>query len=345
MLLQPLRPLDPQQRHQEEGDQCRPQPVEHRAEAAVHLPGRVQHTAGQQGGRRQQHAGPGHPRAWAEDRGRVVEHPHAREQPIRAPVGRVPVRRRRRRIVLDRCDSGQVWVRTQPAILAGRATAIGPVTKSLLAGLRLDPGRRTGHLWVRTLERQHALGRRSPAQSPQRLSYRLLVDPEPPRDLPGRHPFGLQPADRLVSRYCHPRTPFRVPTRPTQRRQPTRNEPTLVPPYRPDVAPERERDLGLTGVPLPHQGHHGVRLRQPVAFLVVMNRKARHRDHPLLPLQPQATTPVDNDDLATANHPGKQLSLPTSTDRHAPKSAPPAPETGQVLVRNPQNPDPTPSTT
>jgi hypothetical protein len=123
MLLEALRPLDAQQRHEQQRHPGGLQPVEGGAETAVVLAGDHENIAGDQGGQRKENAGARDSTARLEQGRGGVEEPEIRQEAIKPPVGRIGLERHRQ-IVWHGGRSGQVGVRPGHSVLcAGQAAS------------------------------------------------------------------------------------------------------------------------------------------------------------------------------------------------------------------------------
>ena len=185
VFLEPLRALDPQQRHQQQRHERGAQPVERGAETAVDLPGDGEDAAVHQGGQGQQHARVGNPRARSEQRRGIVQDAQVREQPIPAAIGGIRSNDRGRGSVVDR----------------GRAT------RSRRRGRRRDGRRRrdrkSGQVWVPPWPRDRQSHLHGfllvPPQAFQELPHGLRGDAQPSRDLPSRDALPFEAAHALLA--------------------------------------------------------------------------------------------------------------------------------------------------
>jgi hypothetical protein len=287
VLLQHLRPLDPQQRHEKQGHEGGAQAVEGGAEAAVDRPGDHEDPTVHEGGQRQQDPGAGNPAAGPEQGGRVVEQAQVGEHAVHAPVGGVPVKRHRDRLVVGRGESGQVWVPGGP----------GPsrrVLRPLSAG---GPGQ-TGPVWgpARRDPRQgDLLGRGvTPPHPREAFPDGLRRDAEPLRNLPRRHSLRLQAAKQVRPRRRQPGPAGGVAPRPTQGGEPTHLQPTRVPPETARGATGGARHVVLVRPALLDQADHGVRLGHLVADGVLRQNDAGDDHHAMPMLGSHEAAIVDN---------------------------------------------------
>jgi hypothetical protein len=297
VLLEPLRALDPEQRHQQQRHERGAEAVERGAEAAVDLPGDGEDPARHQGGQGQQHPRMGHPGPGAEERGGIVQNPQVREQAIHAAVGGIRVERYRGGFVV-RDRRGQVWVPRgrQPRRPVGHRGC-----------------GKSGQVWVPAWDaaRQQELlrGPLVPPQVFQELPHGLRGDAQPAGDLPRRQALALPAAHQLLARSRQPGASGGVAPRVAQGGEPARLEPALIPPDAPHGVPERSGDLLLVGPALLHEAHHSVGFGHAIVRGVLQQYDAGDQDDPEVVLRPEEAAIIDDRRARRENRLGKEVLL------------------------------------
>ena len=298
-LLQPLRPPNAEEGHQEQRHHGRPQAVKRGTEAAVDLPRHVEHPALQEGGEGQEDADTVHPRATPEERRGIVQSAHARQQPIHTSVVGIGIQREGHDVASYDDRSGQVWVRTP---LRRRSASRARPWRSWWCSLRLWARtlRWSGQVWVRLHQGELLLFRwlLLPPEPTDDLTNGLLGHTEALRDLAIGQSLGLPLGDLARPRRVDSGSSFGVPAAAPDGREACFLCTQLVPTHCANVAAEGARDLCLQGPPLLHEAHHRIRLGGRVADHVVGERHPRDADHAIAAALMNAAALVDEDGAA-----------------------------------------------
>lgn len=298
VFLEPLRTLDPQQRHPQQRHEGGAQTVERGADTAVDLPGEGEDPTGRQGGQCQQHAPMGNPGTGAEQRCGIVEHPQVGEQPIHASVGGIRVERHWGGLTVERAKSGQVWV---------------PGERQFLWRVGSRHRQRSGQVWVPTWYAARKLELLwfplMPSQSFQEFPNCLWCDAKPSRDLAIRQALSLQAAHQLLARPRQPWSSGGVAARLAQGSEPARLEPALIPPDTAHGVPERPGDLLLLRPALLHQADHCVGLGHPIVSGVLKQHDAGDNDDAKVMLGTDEAPIVDDRRARRHNRLGKEVPL------------------------------------